>query len=99
MAGKLDWPQFAARIAEVVGVPVGRVEHGSSLLDDLGLDSLALTEVIVLLLVDLDMSSLEPGLAERDWRQVTVGNLFEEYSHETPAQPRTQFVMRTRHPR
>lgn len=96
--GKLQWREFAQAVAGAANVPAEAITAESRLLDDLGLDSLALSEVVVMLLVDLGMASLESGLGQRDWRHVTVGELFEEYRQGRPGAPREQFVIRQRQP-
>ena len=97
--GKLGWEQFAAAIADVSGVQVGRISESSRLIEDLGLDSLALSEVIVFLLVELEMDSLGADLQDREWVRVTVGELFTEYStHRRPSRG-TEFVIHERRPR
>lgn len=93
--GKLGWPEFAAHISEAANVPVESIEPGTRLLEDLGLDSLALVEVIVTLLVDLDMTSLQSDLAKREWLHVTVGELFAEYERGRAPARREQFLIRT----
>jgi acyl carrier protein len=64
------------------------------LIDDLGIDSLALSELVVFLLVDLQMTSLESDLGKRDWTMVKVGELFDEYARGQAPPARQQFVIR-----
>lgn len=92
---KLEWSSFATAIAQTAGVPAERIEPGTRLLEDLGLDSLALSEVIVLLLVDFEMFSLEQELSKREWRHVTVGELFQEYQRGQAPPSREHVVIRT----
>lgn len=80
-------------------MPAERIEPGSRLLADLDVDSLALSEVIVLLVIDFKMASLETNLSTREWELVTVGELFEEYQRGQPPPNREQFVLRTQRPR
>lgn len=48
------------------------------LIADLGLDSLALAEVITALVLDFGMESLAADLDDRQWELVTLGELHEE---------------------
>lgn len=98
-AGKLGWEQFAAAIAEAAQVPVEKITPTSRLLEDLGLDSLALSELIVLLIVELEMTKLESELASREWDRVTVGELFEEYQQGERPPRGKEYVIRERRPR
>ena len=96
---KLRWEQFASAIAEAGEVSVETITPESRLLEDLGLDSLALSEVVVLLMVDFGMSALEKELASREWERVTVGELFDEYQRdERPARGK-EYVIRERRSR
>jgi acyl carrier protein len=78
-APKRSWDDFAATVAGIARVPVEGVRRDTRLVGDLGLDSLALTEVIVALIVDFDMEALSTELEERDWGAVTIGSLYDEY--------------------
>jgi acyl carrier protein len=85
--------EFAAEIAQITGIPPADVTEASRLIDDLGLDSLALTELLVVLIDEYDMHSLSRGLEDREWQNVTVRDLYHEYltgarSAPTSAQPR-----------
>lgn len=75
----LLWDAFAAAVAEIAAVPPGSVTANARLLDDLGLDSLALTEVIVFCVVELEMETLARDLGERPWDRITIGDLYDEY--------------------
>ena len=72
------WEEFRARLAELAGVPVGDVTPGSRLVEDLGLDSLGVTEVAVLLLVDYELEGLSDELQRSGWEGVTAGDVYEE---------------------
>jgi acyl carrier protein len=90
----LEWVRFAEAIAEAANLPIETIEPGSRLLEDLGIDSLGLAEVICLLLVDFKMASLESDLSTRDWRLVTVGELYEEYQRGEALPPRERYTLR-----
>ncbi len=96
---KLIWESFAAAIARAGGVPAEVVTQRSRLVADLGLDSLALSEVVVFLLVELEVATLDTDLATRDWDRVTVGELFEEYQRGERAPRSSEYVIRKRQPR
>lgn len=96
MAQALSWESFAELVAQAGGVPVDKVTQEARLLEDLNLDSFALTEVLVSLLLDLEMRSLERDLNRREWRQVTVGELYTEYVRNEAPPRGDQYVIRTR---
>jgi acyl carrier protein len=75
----VSFEEFAAALAEVARVPARSVGPRTPLLDGLGLDSLSLTELIVLLMLEFDMDSLSNRIEARDWSLVTVGQLYDEY--------------------
>jgi acyl carrier protein len=79
MAESRSWETFAAAIASSAQVSVDRIGSGTRLTEDLGLDSLALTELVVLLIVEFDMTDLADDLEARNWAGVTVGALYSEY--------------------
>jgi acyl carrier protein len=85
--GKHTWEHFAAAVAGIAQVQAQDIAPTTRLDNDLGLDSLALTELVVLLIVDFDMESLEDDLDDRDWAHVTVGALYDEYTSGRRAQP------------
>jgi acyl carrier protein len=74
-----EWDRFAAAVAEAARVDPAAIEPHTRLLEDLGLDSLSLTEVVVALMVDFEMQALSEELEQRDWNGVTVGELYDEY--------------------
>jgi acyl carrier protein len=93
---KLRWEQFAAEIAVVAGVEPDAITRNARLLEDLGVDSFALAELVSWLMIDLQMSTLEHELSEREWTQVTVGELFTEYRDEQPPPRRERYLITTR---
>jgi acyl carrier protein len=92
----LRWAEFTAAIAEVARVPADAIAPGTRLIGDLGLDSLALAELVVLLLTEIGVPSLEDELAGREWEQATVGELFAEYQRGDRPPRGSQFVNRQR---
>ncbi len=92
----LEWERFRAAIAEVADAPPDAVTLKSRLIEDLGVDSFGLAELVAVLLVDLAMSSLESDLVDREWERLTVGELFEEYLGQERPAGGPEFVMRRR---
>ena len=82
-ATKLGWDDFAVAVAAIVHIPVEAAQRDTRLVGDVGLDSLGLTELIVALIIDFEMESLSNGLEERDWNEVTIGSLYDEYLRES----------------
>ena len=83
------WPEFAAAVAEVAGVAPATLSPDSRVVEDLGLDSLALVELILVLaeapaLMD---PRLVARLEGRRWEQTSLGQLFDEVnaSRQRPA--------------
>jgi acyl carrier protein len=74
-----SWEHFAREVAAVARVPAGDLDPSARLIEDLGLDSLALTEVAVLMITEFGMASVADDLERRDWSGVTVGELYDEY--------------------
>lgn len=75
---RADWDQFAEVIAAIADCEPSALTPEMRLIADLGLDSLALAEVITALVLDLDMESLASDLDDRQWELVTLGDLHEE---------------------
>jgi acyl carrier protein len=94
----LSRTDFAVVIAEAAQVPIDRIESSSRLLEDLGIDSLSLAELVCVLIVDLGMASVDDDVGERDWFEITVGELFREYERGA-ATPRRGIVIRSPLPR
>jgi acyl carrier protein len=78
-SGSAEWDQFARRLATVTGVGTAQVQPDARLVDDLGLDSIAIAEVVVMLLADYQLDGLSERLQSSNWRDVTVGTLYDEY--------------------
>jgi acyl carrier protein len=72
--------QFCAAVADVASRERASVTATTRLIDDLDLDSFALAEVIVALIVDFHMESALSDLEKRDWPSLTVGDLYQEYA-------------------
>lgn len=76
---KASWEDFAAFVAQLAHVPAEAIGKDTWLVEDLGLDSLRLSEVVVMLIMDLEMNQLADDFQLRSWKKVRVGDLYEEY--------------------
>ena len=79
------WREFANQIATVARVAHEDVQPKSRLIEDLALDSLALTEVVVFVIETYDPLPFLQRLEGRTWEGVTVGELFYECMAEERA--------------
>lgn len=73
------WEHFARAVAAAAQVRPEAISRTTRLEDDLGIDSLALAELVVMLIVDFEMETLADDFDQRNWSEVTVGALYEEY--------------------
>jgi acyl carrier protein len=83
--GDVSWEDFVAVIAEIAEADCDDVRPHVRLVEDLNLDSLALLEVIVGLVVDLGLEELSDEMQASTWRGVTVGDLYKEYVQRAPS--------------
>jgi acyl carrier protein len=83
----LTWDEFRAEVAQVADVSPGEIDDQTRVLEDLGLDSLALTELVVILVDKYDVWSLSKDLENRRWANVTVRQLYDEYLTGAPTPP------------
>lgn len=74
-----DWGTFIACVAEIADVEPVRIRRETRVIDDLNLDSLGVTELVVLLLADFELEALSERLLNADWNAVTVGDIYDEY--------------------
>lgn len=82
MTDALSWSEFAASIGEILNLPEASVSPDARLVEDLGADSVALAELVAFLLLDCGMEELAQDLDRRDWRGITAGDVYREYSTE-----------------
>lgn len=75
-----DWVGFVSAIADVAGIDADRIRAETRLVEDLGLDSLALTEVVTLLLVDYEVESVPERFQDFGWEGVTAADVFREFA-------------------
>lgn len=81
-AHRSEWGRFAGRVASVGELEPERVTEASRIVEDLGFDSLALLELAVVLIDEYEMERLSERLAERNWENTSVGELFSESQAE-----------------
>jgi acyl carrier protein len=72
-----DLDGFITVVAEVSERDATAIVAESRLIDDLGMDSLALTELVLVCIESFGVDELADNL-ERDWELVTVGDLHHE---------------------
>ena len=73
----IAWERFRDDVAEVARVPPEQVTRDAWLIDDLGLDSLSVAEIIAMLAVDYGLDRALDDLERRSWERTTAGDLFE----------------------
>jgi acyl carrier protein len=71
------WDELANAVAEIARVERADIGPDTRLVDDLHLDSLALAQLAVTLIVDFDMGWLSDELERRQWSGITAGELYE----------------------
>jgi len=67
-------------VAEIAGVDPATVGPSSRLVEDVGLDSFGLLELMLACETDLGMNKLGEDLEQRNWSGVTVQQLYEQYT-------------------
>jgi acyl carrier protein len=83
-----SWLEFRAAIADACRLPAEDIGREMMLIGDLGLDSLALSELALVLIVDLHMVSIADGLEECRWESLSVGSLYDQWLREVPPSAR-----------
>lgn len=73
-----DWPGFKQRLAETTQIPAGEITADAKLVPGLGLDSLALAELVIGLREAYESPARQIQLEGRNWQTITVGQLYEE---------------------
>lgn len=81
----MTWNEFIRVVAQFTELPVESIDGESWLIENLGLDSLALTELLITLIEDHGVDGLAEDIFERSWEQVTLAELFEQYCNGKPA--------------
>jgi acyl carrier protein len=72
------WDSFVAELALIARMPTAEIEAGARLVEDLGLDSVALSEVVVVL-IDQHGADPDPQLLEQSWEGLTVRGVFDAF--------------------
>lgn len=80
----MTFNEFAEQVQQIVQT-TGPISSESKLVNDLGLDSLAISELVVGLVVELRIDSLLDDAETRDWTQTTVGDLYDRWRQATAA--------------
>jgi acyl carrier protein len=75
----LEWNELVGEVADFAQVPAQSIGRQTLLIEDLGLDSLALTELLITLIDEYEIEALSAELFARNWERVSVGELFEVY--------------------
>ena len=73
-----EWLSFTKRIAEVTRTPAELIRPDARVVEDLGLDSLALAELSVSLREAYETAEYQLQLESRRWEATTIGQLYEE---------------------
>jgi len=86
----MQWDELVAIVSNFVEIPAGEIHDDTLLIDGLGLDSLALTELLITLIEEHQVESLEQELFSRSWEGVTLGQLYDLYCGPSPLAPAAQ---------
>jgi acyl carrier protein len=73
------WDDFAAAVAEIAQQPPDRVTRDARVVEDLALDSVALAELVVLLIDDYEVAGVARALDETAWSRLTLGRIFDDH--------------------
>ena len=72
------WHQLVLEIARTQHLEPEAITADSTVVDDLGLDSLDIAELVVFLQTELGFETTALDLELVDWRRATLGQLFQE---------------------
>jgi acyl carrier protein len=72
------WERFADEVAVLGKIPRDSVTPQAKLGEDLGLDSLAMAEVVALAIEEYNAAQLARDIENRDWDGMTLGELYAE---------------------
>jgi len=84
----LSWERFAAEVAAIIGASSSEIAADQRIVEDLGFDSLALAELVMVLIGEYETEDLSRSLDERTWLSLTVGQMYEECGAIASAQGR-----------
>jgi acyl carrier protein len=68
----MSWPEFVDQLCEIGGCRPESITPQARIVEDLGFDSLEVTEVVMWLAAD--------ATPDQRWEHVTVGELFEQWA-------------------
>jgi acyl carrier protein len=83
----MQWDDLVAEVVPFTELPEERIGRDTMLIEDLGLDSLALTELLIILIEEHGVDALSEELFARSWEQVTLAELFGVYCSDAAAAP------------
>jgi acyl carrier protein len=72
------YDEFLAELALIARMPAAEIDGDARLVEDLGLDSVALTEVAVVL-IDQHGADPDPQLLAQSWEGLTVRGVFDAF--------------------
>lgn len=78
----MEWNELVDEAARFAQVPADSIGRETFLIEGLGLDSLALTELLITLIEEHGAEALADELFARSWERVTLAQLFETYCKE-----------------
>jgi acyl carrier protein len=79
----VSWDEFAAAVAEIAQRPADHVTRDSLVVEDLALDSVALAELVILLLDDYEVDGLSRELEDTAWNRLPLGRIFDDHLSAT----------------
>lgn len=77
-ATPLTWDVLVGQLAELAGVPPDAVTPDARLVEHIGLDSLAIAELVLILVQDHGIDARVADAEGRDWSRISAGQLLEE---------------------
>jgi acyl carrier protein len=78
----MEWNEVVVEVARFARVRTDSIDRETTLIEGLGLDSLALTELLVTLIEEHDVDALSGDLFVRSWEDVTLAELYERYCQD-----------------
>jgi acyl carrier protein len=86
--GDGDWPRFVGAVAELAELETAAIRPEARLVEDLGLDSVAIAELVTLLIDEYGAEALATALEEQGWSGMTVEELYNRFAKGDPGRPR-----------
>lgn len=75
----MSWESFVAQLAVIAHREPSIIAPETRLVADLGLDSLAITELAVALMDEFGVEAVTDRMDEIEWEALTVGRVFDDY--------------------